>query len=108
MEKKNAFLGKDIDGGLLYLNNGKYGYFITNKINGNSQNYKVPEYLKPEEITVDLAQRIIQYKKKISKQYLVPQDAFNNDTENDCDAGWQHHHHNTGKEEIRSAGSGAG
>jgi topoisomerase IA-like protein len=85
MEKKNAFLGKDIDGGLLYLNNGKYGYFITNKINGNSQNYKVPEYLKPEEITVDLAQRIIQYKKKISKQYLVPQDAFNNDTENDCD-----------------------
>jgi uncharacterized protein YycO len=34
---------------------------------------------------VDLAQRIIQYKKKISKQYLVPQDAFTNDTENDCD-----------------------
>jgi hypothetical protein len=32
MEKKNAFLGKDIDGGLLYLNNGKYGFFITNKI----------------------------------------------------------------------------
>ena len=34
---------------------------------------------------MDLAQRIIQYKKKISKQYLVPQDAFTNDTENDCD-----------------------
>ena len=32
MEKKNAFLGKDIDGGLLYLNNGKYGYFITNNV----------------------------------------------------------------------------
>ena len=83
MEKKNTFLGKDIDGGLLYLNNGKYGFFITNKINVNSQNYKVPEYLKPEEITVDLAQRIIQYKKKISKQYLVPQEAFINET--DCD-----------------------
>ena len=82
MEKKNTFLGKDIDGGLLYLNNGKYGFFITNKINGNSQNYKVPEYLKPEEITVDLAQRIIQYKKKMSKQYLVPKEAFLN---SDCD-----------------------
>ena len=82
MEKKNAFLGKDIDGGLLYLNNGKYGFFITNEINGNSQNYKVPEYLRPEEITVDLAQRIIQYKKKMSKQYFVPKEAFIN---SDCD-----------------------
>ena len=32
---------------------------------------------------MDLAQRIIQYKKKISKQYLVPQEAFINET--DCD-----------------------
>ena len=83
MEKKITFLGKDIDGGLLYLNNGKYGFFITNKINGNSQNYKVPDYLNPEEVTLDLAQRIIHYKKKISKQHLVPQEAFINET--DCD-----------------------
>ena len=32
---------------------------------------------------MDLAQRIIQYKKKINKQYLVPQEAFINET--DCD-----------------------
>ena len=40
-------------------------------------------HLKPEEVTLDLAQRVIQYKKKISKQYLVPQEAFINET--DCD-----------------------
>jgi hypothetical protein len=38
--EKIAVLGKDIDGGLLYLNNGKYRFFITNKIKSNSQNIK--------------------------------------------------------------------
>ena len=80
MENKNIFLGK-IEKNGCYLNDGKYGYFLT----CNKHNYKLPEYLKPEEVTLDMAQRIIEYKKKISKQYLVPQDAFTNDTENDCD-----------------------
>ncbi len=84
MEKMSVFLGKDQNSGVLYLNDRKYGYFITNKLHGNSQNYKVPEHLKPEEITLDLAQRIIQYKNKRSKQYLVPKGAFNNN-ESDCD-----------------------
>jgi topoisomerase IA-like protein len=60
MENKNIFLGK-IEKNGCYLNDGKYGYFLT----CNKHNYKLPEYLKPEEVTLDLAQRIIEYKKKI-------------------------------------------
>ena len=79
MEKKNnnIFLGKlEKDG--CYLNDGKYGYFLT----CNKTNYKLPEYLLPEAVTLDLAKRIIEYKKKISKQYLVPKEAIIN---SDCD-----------------------
>ena len=60
MENKNIFLGK-IEKNGCYLNDGKYGYFLT----CDKQNYKLPEYLKPEEVTLDMAQRIIEYKKKI-------------------------------------------
>jgi len=82
MEKKNIFLGKiEKDGGGCYLNDGKYGYFLT----CNKQNYKLPEYLKPEEITLDLAERIIEYKKKLSKQYFVPKDAFTANSDEDED-----------------------
>ncbi len=38
--------------------------------------------LKPEELTLDLALRIIQYKKIISKQYLVPKEVS---CGSDCD-----------------------
>jgi len=82
MEKKNnnIFLGKlEKDGGC-YLNDGRYGYFLT--CTSNKQNYKLPEYLLPEEVTLDMAKRIIEYKKKMSKQYLVPKEAFLN---SDCD-----------------------
>jgi hypothetical protein len=74
MEKKNnnIFLGKLEKEGSCYLNDGKYGYFLT----CNKTNYKLPEYLLP------VAKRIIEYKKKISKQYLVPKEAIIN---SDCD-----------------------
>ena len=80
MEKKNnnIFLGKLEKEGGCYLNDGRYGYFLT----CNKTNYKLPEYLLPEEVTLDMAQRIIEYKKKMSKQYLVPKEAFLN---SDCD-----------------------
>ena len=80
MENKNIFLGK-IEKSGCYINDGKYGYFLT----CDKQNYKLPEFLKPEEVTLDMAKRIIEYKKKISKQYFVPKDAFNVDNDEDED-----------------------
>ena len=71
MENKNIFLGK-IEKNGCYLNDGKYGYFLT----CDKQNYKLPEYLLPDEVTLDMAKRIIEYKKKMSKQYFVPKEAI--------------------------------
>ena len=42
MENKNIFLGKLQKQGC-YINNGKYGYFLT----CDKKNYKIPEWLKP-------------------------------------------------------------
>ena len=67
MENKNnnIFLGK-IEKSGCYVNNGKYGYFLT----CGKKNYKIPEWLEPEEITLDMAKRLIEYKQKISEQWL--------------------------------------
>jgi topoisomerase IA-like protein len=65
MENNNIFLGK-IEKAGCYVNNGKYGYFLTCQ----KKNYKLPEYLLPEEVTLDMAKRIIAYKQKISEQWL--------------------------------------
>ena len=65
MEKKNIYLGKIQKDGC-YVNNGQYGYFLT----CDKKNYKLPEFLKPEEVTLDMAERIIAYKKKISEVWL--------------------------------------
>ena len=67
MENKNnnIFLGK-IEKSGCYVNNGKYGYFLT----CGKKNYKIPEWLEPEEITLDMAKRLIEYKQKISEQCL--------------------------------------
>ena len=64
MENKNMFLGKLQKQGC-YINNGKYGYFLT----CDKKNYKIPEWLKPEEITLSIAERYIAYKKKISEEW---------------------------------------
>ena len=64
MENKNIFLGKLQKQGC-YINNGKYGYFLT----CDKKNYKLPEWLKPEEVTLDMAERYIAYKKKISEEW---------------------------------------
>ena len=34
------------------------------------RNYKIPEWLEPDEITLVMAQRLIAYKQKISEQWL--------------------------------------
>ena len=66
--KNNRFLGK-IEKSGCYINNGKYGYFLTCQ----KQNYKLPEFLLPEEVTLDMAKRLIAYKQKISQQWLEKQ-----------------------------------
>ncbi len=50
----------------MYLNHGKYGPFLTyDKIN-----CKIPEWFPPEKMDLDIAERLIEYKKKISEQWL--------------------------------------
>ena len=61
----NIFLGK-IEKSGCYVNNGKYGYFLTCQ----KKNYKIPEWLKPDEVTLDMAKRLIAYKQKISEEWL--------------------------------------
>ena len=79
MENKNnnIFLGK-IEKSGCYVNNGKYGYFLT----CGKKNYKIPEWLNPDEVTIDMAKRLIAYKQKISEEWLEKK---NNESKNESD-----------------------
>ena len=77
--KNNIFLGK-IEKSGCYVNNGKYGYFITTA--HDKKNYKIPEWLNPDEVTIDMAKRLIAYKKKISEEWLEKK---NNESKNESD-----------------------
>ena len=59
METENVVLGK-IDLKKCYLNNGKYGHYL----NHDGKNYKVPEWLAPEKLDIEMAERLIEYNKK--------------------------------------------
>ena len=61
----NIFLGK-IEKAGCYVNNGKYGYFLT----CGKKNYKIPEWLNPDEVSLDMAKRLIAYKQKYQKNVL--------------------------------------
>jgi topoisomerase IA-like protein len=74
----NIFIGK-IEKSGCYVNNGKYGYFITCQ----KKNYKLPEFLLPEEVTLDMAKRIIAYKNKISEQWLEKKENIKNKSESE-------------------------
>ena len=76
----NIFLGK-IEKNGCYVNNGKYGYFLT----CGKKNYKIPEWLEPEEITLDMAKRLIEYKQKISEQWLEKSTYNNNESDAEVD-----------------------
>ena len=78
MENNNIFLGK-IDKSGCYVNNGKYGYFLTCE----KKNYKIPEFLLPEEVTLDMAKRLIAYKQKISEEWLEKKNKENKNDESD-------------------------
>jgi topoisomerase IA-like protein len=79
MENKNnnIFLGK-IEKSGCYVNNGKYGYFLT----CGKKNYKIPEWLNPDEVTLDMAKRLIAYKQKISEEWLEKK---NQESKNESD-----------------------
>jgi topoisomerase IA-like protein len=66
MENKNIFIGKLQKNGC-YVNNGKYGYFLT----CDKKNYKIPEWFPAEKMDLEIAERLIAFKNKISEQYLV-------------------------------------
>ena len=66
MENKNIFIGKLQKNGC-YVNNGKYGYFLT----CDKKNYKIPEWFPAEKMDLEIAERLIAFKNKMSEQYLV-------------------------------------
>ena len=74
----NIFLGK-IEKAGCYVNNGKYGYFLT----CGKKNDKIPEWLNPDEVTLDMAKRLIVYKQKISEQWLEKKNSNSKDESDD-------------------------
>ena len=58
-ESKNKNLGK-FDKKSIYLNLGKYGYFLYH----NKINYKIPEWLPIDKIDLEIASNLIQHKLK--------------------------------------------
>ena len=64
MESDNIVIGK-INKKKVYLNNGKYGHYL----NHDGKNYKVPEWFPVDKFDVDIAERLIEYKKKMSEMY---------------------------------------
>ena len=81
MENKNIFLGKLQKQGC-YINNGKYGYFLT----CDKKNYKIPEWLNHNEITLDMAERYITYKKKISEEWNNNKENVFVKSDGDCES----------------------
>ena len=74
----NIFLGK-IEKNGCYVNSGKYGYFLTCQ----KKNYKIPEFLLPEEVTLDMAKRLIAYKQKISEEWLEKKNVNKNESDDE-------------------------
>ena len=64
MDSENIVIGK-INKKKCYLNNGKYGHYLSY----DSKNYKVPEWFPVDKFDIDIAERLIEYKKKMSEMY---------------------------------------
>ena len=47
------------------------------------KNYKLPEFLLPEEVTLDMAKRIIAYKNKTSEQWLEKKENIKNKSDSE-------------------------
>jgi topoisomerase IA-like protein len=64
MESEKIVLGR-INKKKVYLNDGKYGHYLTYE----TKNYKVPEWFPVDKIDIDVAERLIEYKKKMSEMF---------------------------------------
>ena len=64
MESDNIVIGK-INKKKVYLNNGKYGHYLS----CDGKNYKVLEWFPVDKFDIDVAERLIEYKKKMSEMY---------------------------------------
>ena len=64
MESENIFIGK-INKMKCYLNNGKYGHYLS----CDGKNYKIPEWFPVDKMDIDVAERLIEYKNKMSEMY---------------------------------------
>ena len=73
----NIFLGKIEQSGC-FVNNGKYGYFLK----CGKKNHKILEWLNPDEVTIDMAKRLIAYKQKISEEWIEKK---NKESKNESD-----------------------
>ena len=78
MNNNNIFLGK-IEKSGCYVNNGKYDYFLT----CGKKNYKIPEWLNHDEVTIHMAKRLIAYKQKISEEWLEKKNSTIKDESDD-------------------------
>ena len=63
MDNNNSVVIGKINKKKCYLNNGKYGHYITY----DTKNYKVPEWFPVDKMDIDVAERLIEYKKKMSE-----------------------------------------
>ena len=66
MDNNNSIVVSKINKKKCYLNNGKYGHYITY----DTKNYKVPEWFPVDKMDIDVAERLIEYKKKMSELWL--------------------------------------
>jgi topoisomerase IA-like protein len=66
MDNNNSVVIGKINKKKCYLNNGKYGHYITY----DTKNYKVPEWFPADKMDIDIAERLIEYKKKMSELWL--------------------------------------
>ena len=81
MESENIVLGK-INKKKVYLNDGKYGHYL----NHDSKNYKVPEWFPVDKIDIDIAERLIEYKKKMSELWLSDSKPIKTTKKNDSES----------------------
>jgi topoisomerase IA-like protein len=66
MEFESKSLGK-LNGKKLYINNGKYGFYLSH----DAKNYKIPDWFPHESMSLSIAERLIEYKQKISEQWMA-------------------------------------
>ena len=76
MEFQSKSLGK-INNKKCYINNGKYGFYLTH----DSKNYKIPDWFPHEKMDLDIAGRLIEYKKQMSEQWLANKPKEESETE---------------------------